>query len=99
MTLTQSLLIIAALIVAAVMLRSGMQLLGRSSRVLLEAAPLGVDPVAVHVFAAVAGAGGAEDARLPLRPVEQRARPGARSCRDSRPAARSAPTRSSGSTR
>jgi cobalt-zinc-cadmium efflux system protein len=39
--------VIVALLVAALMVRSGFSLLGRSTRVLLEAAPRGIDPDAV----------------------------------------------------
>ena len=48
--------VVVALLVAALMVRSGFSLLGQSTRVLLEAAPRGIDPDAVgHALAAHPG--------------------------------------------
>ena len=47
---------IVALLVAALMIRSGISLVGQSTRVLLEAAPRGIDPEAIgHALAAHPG--------------------------------------------
>jgi cobalt-zinc-cadmium efflux system protein len=48
--------VVVAVLVAALMVRSGFSLLGQATRVLLEAAPLGVDPDAIgHALAAHPG--------------------------------------------
>ena len=48
--------VVVALLVAALMVRSGFSLLGQSARVLLEAAPRGIDPAAVgHALASHPG--------------------------------------------
>ena len=48
--------VVVALLVAALMVRSGFSLLGRSTRVLLEASPRGIDPAAVgHALASHPG--------------------------------------------